>query len=77
MFRYQEQLASEIGLVPSFFKLLFSDPRLARMLYFGPIIPMHYRLIGEHKWENAREYSLNVWKECLSGMRLETTSRLH
>ena len=37
-------------------------------MYFGPIIAVHYRVIGEHKWKDAREHALNVWQHCLSGM---------
>ncbi|CAK8688803.1 unnamed protein product [Clavelina lepadiformis] len=69
LYHYQEDLAQDLGLVPSFFKLLLTDPRLAYMYYLGPVVPYHYRLVGDHSWDKARERSLNIMDEALSGMR--------
>ncbi|CAK8688883.1 unnamed protein product [Clavelina lepadiformis] len=69
LFEYQEDLAQELRLIPPFFKLLFTDPRLAFKLYFGPVVPYHYRLCGNHSWEQARDRSLNITDEIMSGMK--------
>ena len=69
LFHYQEDLAQDLGLVPSFLKLLLTDPKLAYMYYLGPVVPYHYRLVGDHSWDKARERSLNIMDEALSGMR--------
>nr|XP_009858786.2 dimethylaniline monooxygenase [N-oxide-forming] 2-like isoform X1 [Ciona intestinalis] len=60
IFEYQEEIAGEIGVLPSFFRLLFTDPRLAFNFYFGPLLPYHYRIVGENSKPECREYALNA-----------------
>ena len=68
-YKYQEDLASELGLIPSFTKMLFTDPSFAIKLYFGPIVPAHYRVIGEHRWSGARDEIFNVFPNMRAGMK--------
>ena len=36
-------------------RLIFTDPRLAREVFFGIMTPYQYRLFGPGKWQGARE----------------------
>nr|CAB3246544.1 dimethylaniline monooxygenase [N-oxide-forming] 2-like [Phallusia mammillata] len=66
---YREELAKYMKLLPSFSWLLFTDPKLAFNVYFGPPLPYHFRLSGPHKWEKAREHSLQAIENEMAGMR--------
>ncbi|GFO18168.1 dimethylaniline monooxygenase [n-oxide-forming] [Plakobranchus ocellatus] len=49
-----EEIASEIGVAPSFWRLLFSGkPKLAFKIFFGPALPYIYRLVGPGAWQGA------------------------
>nr|XP_006823407.1 PREDICTED: dimethylaniline monooxygenase [N-oxide-forming] 4-like [Saccoglossus kowalevskii] len=63
---YQEELAEEIGVNPSFWKMLISDPRLAMACWYGPQVPYTYRLQGPRTWDGAREAILSVWENTTS-----------
>ncbi|KAM4722179.1 flavin-containing monooxygenase 5-like [Rhinophrynus dorsalis] len=52
---YMDELATEVGVKPSVLKFLFTDPKLAWLLFFGPCTPYQYRLTGSCKWAGARE----------------------
>ncbi|XP_078584737.1 dimethylaniline monooxygenase [N-oxide-forming] 4-like [Branchiostoma floridae x Branchiostoma japonicum] len=54
---YRDEIAREIGAMPSFWKLLLKDPRLAFRVYFQPPLPAHYRLVGPHQWPGAADYT--------------------
>ncbi|XP_077987016.1 dimethylaniline monooxygenase [N-oxide-forming] 2-like [Glandiceps talaboti] len=58
---YQDELARDIGALPSIWKLLFTDWRLAYAYYFGPAIGSWYRLQGPASWKGARDAILNTW----------------
>lgn len=36
-------------------KLLLKDPKLAASVFFGPVTPYQYRVMGPGKWQGARE----------------------
>ncbi|GIY81385.1 flavin-containing monooxygenase 5 [Caerostris darwini] len=52
--QYMDEIATEIGCKPNFWKLLFTDMKLFKALVFGPSLPYQYRLDGPHKWDGAR-----------------------
>ncbi|XP_053549838.1 flavin-containing monooxygenase 5 [Bombina bombina] len=52
---YLDELAMQIGAKPNVLKFLFTDPKLAHELFFGPCTPYQYRLTGPGKWAGARE----------------------
>ena len=43
-------------------ELLKVDPWLALNMYFGPVIPAQYRVMGPGAWSDAREVILTTWK---------------
>ena len=50
-----EELAEELRVKPSFWKLLLTDPYLALQTQFGPVLPILYRIHGPHALPNAGE----------------------
>ncbi|KAI8602563.1 flavin monooxygenase-like protein [Dissophora ornata] len=57
---YCDQLATKIGCFPTLSKLVakygvMEGWRLKMETIFGAPIPIHYRLVGPHAWEGARE----------------------
>ncbi|XP_066269444.1 dimethylaniline monooxygenase [N-oxide-forming] 4-like [Branchiostoma lanceolatum] len=54
---YRDEIAREIGAMPSFWSLLLKDPQLAFRVYSQPPLPAHYRLVGPHTWPKAAEYT--------------------
>ncbi|XP_077994976.1 dimethylaniline monooxygenase [N-oxide-forming] 2-like [Glandiceps talaboti] len=61
-FGYLEDLAEAIGVKPSFWKLMLSDPKLAYAFEYGPMVPYWYRLQGPNTWSGAKDAILNVWE---------------
>ncbi|XP_077995897.1 dimethylaniline monooxygenase [N-oxide-forming] 2-like [Glandiceps talaboti] len=61
-FPYIEDIAEVIGVKPSLWKLLFSDPKLAYAFQYGPMVPYWYRLQGPNTWNGAKDAILNVLK---------------
>ncbi|XP_077987087.1 flavin-containing monooxygenase 5-like [Glandiceps talaboti] len=59
---YQDELAQDIGALPNVWKLLFTDPKLAYIFFFGRVIASCYRLQGPAAWDGARSDMLTVWK---------------
>lgn len=53
--QYLDEIAKEIGCMPNFLKLFFTDPRLFLKLIFGPSVSYQYRLTGPHPWAGARD----------------------
>ena len=43
---FMDELAREVGVSPPIWKYLFTDPKLAFALIFGPSAPYQYRLTG-------------------------------
>ncbi|XP_070532035.1 flavin-containing monooxygenase 5-like [Ptychodera flava] len=62
---YQDELAREIGVLPNFWKLLFTDPKLAYAFYFGTAVGAWYRLQGRASWIGARNTILGVTDDVL------------
>lgn len=59
--QYLDEIASQFGVKPNLWKLLFTDPKLFWALLFGPSLPYQYRLEGPHKWDGARHAILTVY----------------
>uniref|UniRef100_A0A8C0J224 Dimethylaniline monooxygenase [N-oxide-forming] 3 n=1 Tax=Chelonoidis abingdonii TaxID=106734 RepID=A0A8C0J224_CHEAB len=66
---YMDELASAIGVKPSFPLLFLTDPRLALEVYFGPCSPYQFRLTGPGKWDGARNAILTQWDRTLKATR--------
>ncbi|XP_077996716.1 dimethylaniline monooxygenase [N-oxide-forming] 2-like [Glandiceps talaboti] len=54
-----EEIAEEIGVRPKLWKLVLSDPKLAYLYEYGPMVPYWYRLQGPGAWSGARDAILN------------------
>ncbi|XP_077994780.1 flavin-containing monooxygenase 1-like isoform X1 [Glandiceps talaboti] len=59
---YMDDIAEFIGAKPNFWKLLFSDPKLAYLFEYGPMVPYWYRLQGPDAWSGAKDAILNAWE---------------
>ncbi|GIY00783.1 flavin-containing monooxygenase 5 [Caerostris darwini] len=57
---YMDEIYSEIGAKPNFWKMAFTDPKLYFTCMFGPCTSYLYRLQGPHAWEGARETILTA-----------------
>ncbi|KAM4641600.1 flavin-containing monooxygenase 5-like [Discoglossus pictus] len=57
---YLDEIASQFGAKPNILQFLFTDPKLAWELIFGPCSPHQYRLTGPGKWSGAREAILTL-----------------
>ncbi|XP_070551485.1 flavin-containing monooxygenase 5-like isoform X2 [Ptychodera flava] len=65
-----EEIAEMLGVKPSFWRLLLSDPKLAVAYEYGPMVPYWYRLQGPGAWPGARDRILNAVENstiCLKG----------
>ncbi|XP_078074226.1 flavin-containing monooxygenase 5-like [Mustelus asterias] len=62
---YMDELAEQIGVKPNLKRLLFSDPRLAFQVIFGPCSPYQFRLTGPGKWPKARETIFTQWERII------------
>ncbi|XP_002734589.1 dimethylaniline monooxygenase [N-oxide-forming] 2-like [Saccoglossus kowalevskii] len=58
---YQDDLARDIGALPTFWNLLIPDPRLLYAYYLGPAIAAWYRLRGPAAWGGAKKTTLSTW----------------
>ncbi|NWJ09953.1 FMO1 monooxygenase, partial [Crypturellus undulatus] len=72
---YSDELASFIGAKPNVLALLFSDPKLAFTIFFGPCTPYQFRLRGPGRWDGARQAIFTQWDRMLKPMRTRVTSR--
>jgi dimethylaniline monooxygenase (N-oxide forming) len=43
-------------------QILKTDPLLACRMYFGPMTPIQFRVMGHGAWSGARETILTTWK---------------
>ena len=66
---YRDVIAIELGVQPSFLRLLFTDPRLAFNFFFCPPSPFHHRLFGPHTWPDARSAALAVYKNTINATK--------
>ncbi len=44
--QFQEELAEELGVNPSFWRMFFRSPQMAYNCRYGPALPVIYRLVG-------------------------------
>nr|XP_002736813.1 PREDICTED: dimethylaniline monooxygenase [N-oxide-forming] 4-like [Saccoglossus kowalevskii] len=58
---YQDDIARDIGVLPTLWNLLFPDPRLIYEYYMGPAIGAWYRLRGPATWDGAKQTILSTW----------------
>eukprot|EP00058_Branchiostoma_floridae_P024609 XP_002610099.1 hypothetical protein BRAFLDRAFT_115204 [Branchiostoma floridae] len=66
---YRDDIAEEIGVKPSFWKLLPRDPKLAFLSYFGPAFSVQYRLLGPHPWSGAADHAKSALANTLYPFR--------
>ncbi|MEE6496134.1 hypothetical protein FKM82_002237 [Ascaphus truei] len=66
---YMNEVSMEIGIRPNMLRLLFTDPKLALQVFFGPCTPYQYRLTGPGKWPEAREAIQTQWDRTLNTTR--------
>ncbi|KAM5237494.1 flavin-containing monooxygenase 5-like [Ctenodactylus gundi] len=52
---YMDEIASQLGVKPNLFSLLFWDTKLAKEIFYGPCTSYQYRLQGPGKWTGARK----------------------
>lgn len=70
--QYMDDIADKIGVKPNFARMLVEDPKLFRVCFLGPCLPYQYRLVGPHKWDDARETIMNYKSRlygCYKGQR--------
>lgn len=58
---FTDELAKLMGVRPHAWRYMLKNPRLAYHLWFGPLLPYHFRLEGPHQWEGARKAIVSVW----------------
>ncbi|PIK34855.1 putative dimethylaniline monooxygenase [Apostichopus japonicus] len=68
---YEDNLAADVGCLPTAIGLLSSDPRLAVHMFFSPGVPATYRLMGPNSWPGARDAIMKCWENNLTGTRDE------
>ncbi|KAI8481950.1 hypothetical protein Bbelb_403120 [Branchiostoma belcheri] len=66
---YRDDIAEEIGVKPSFWRLLPRDPKLAFLCYFGPAFSVQYRLLGPHPWSGAADHAKSALANTLYPFR--------
>nr|XP_003468717.1 dimethylaniline monooxygenase [N-oxide-forming] 5-like [Cavia porcellus] len=73
---YMDEIASELGVKPSLFTLLFWDAKLAKEIFYGPCTSYQYRLQGPGKWSGSRKAILTQRDRILKPLktRMLTTS---
>ena len=74
MIRLLEEISVEIGVRPSPWRYLLSDPSLAFQLFLGPCTPARYRLVGPGTWSGARHAVLNVMSDLTRTISAEGVS---
>ncbi|XP_078498638.1 dimethylaniline monooxygenase [N-oxide-forming] 2-like [Lissotriton helveticus] len=72
---YIDELASEIGVKPSSFHLLLSEPRLALEVFFSACTSPQYRLTGPGKWDGARNAILTKWVRVVTPMKMRVVKK--
>ncbi|XP_041372678.1 dimethylaniline monooxygenase [N-oxide-forming] 2-like [Gigantopelta aegis] len=66
---YIDELAAELGVKPSFWRLVWRHPRLAYLSIFGPASPVQYRLLGPHSNAEAVSHCSAIYENTFSGVR--------
>nr|XP_027204901.1 dimethylaniline monooxygenase [N-oxide-forming] 5-like [Dermatophagoides pteronyssinus] len=57
---FMDELANEVGCMPTVWKYLFTDPKLFKTLLMEPSVAYQYRLIGPNKWKGARDAQIKA-----------------
>ena len=60
---YIDYLADQIGAMPKWWWYAITDPYLAYILWYGPVYSCHYRLVGPHRWSQARSEAVRLYKQ--------------
>ncbi|KAK7889334.1 hypothetical protein WMY93_024894 [Mugilogobius chulae] len=71
---YMDEIATQFGVMPGFFKLLLTDPKLWSKVTFGPVTPYHYRLRGPGKWAGARQAIMTQMDRVVQAMQTRPTN---
>uniref|UniRef100_A0A8C6TH99 Flavin-containing monooxygenase n=1 Tax=Neogobius melanostomus TaxID=47308 RepID=A0A8C6TH99_9GOBI len=66
---YMDEIAKQFGVMPSFLRLLLTDPSLWSNVLFGPVTPYQYRLKGPGKWAGARKAILTQMDRVIEPMQ--------
>lgn len=66
---YMDEVAKQFGVMPSFWRLLLTDPRVWSRVVFGPVTPYQYRLRGPGKWAGARRAILTQMERVAEPMQ--------
>lgn len=64
-----DEIAELVGVQPKIKRMLFTDPKLALKLVFGPCTPYQFRLRGPGKWAKARQAILTQWERMAQPMQ--------
>ena len=72
---YLDDIASEFGAKVNMGKLLRSDFKLWKKLFFGPALPYQYRLTGPHSWPKARDAILGADERIDAPLKLSFRTR--
>lgn len=59
---YMDELCTEFGAKPNFWKMALTDPVLFYACLTGSCVPYQYRLQGPHAWDGARDAIMTVNK---------------
>ncbi|XP_041646427.1 flavin-containing monooxygenase 5-like [Cheilinus undulatus] len=59
---YLDFMADQVGVRPNLLTLLLTDPVLWMRVFFGPVSPYQYRLVGPGRWAGARQAILTQWE---------------
>ncbi|XP_010603707.1 dimethylaniline monooxygenase [N-oxide-forming] 1, partial [Fukomys damarensis] len=69
---YVDELLTAINAKPNLFSMLWTDPRLALTIFFGPCTPYQFRLVGTGKWKGAREAIMTQWDRTFKATKTRT-----
>ncbi|XP_055998310.1 flavin-containing monooxygenase 5-like isoform X2 [Ostrea edulis] len=60
--KHMDELSILNGNYPYLGKLMLTDPKLASPVFFGPVTPYQYRVMGPGKWSGARKAIFTQWE---------------
>ncbi|XP_041373298.1 dimethylaniline monooxygenase [N-oxide-forming] 2-like [Gigantopelta aegis] len=66
---YIDELAADLGVKPTFWRLVWRHPRIAYSCIFGPASPVQYRLLGPHSNAEAINHCSAIYENTFSGVR--------
>ncbi|KAI1300026.1 Flavin-containing monooxygenase 5 [Halotydeus destructor] len=71
---YMDEIASQFKAKPNLWKYLVIDPVLWKALFFGPCVPIQYRLDGPGAWPEARKRILTVDERIRAAFQTRSTA---